>query len=447
MQDRIPPGTPAGAHPNPSPGLPPEVRNVWLTILLLGGGSVLYCLLGQLLTHRSFGDLFPLSSDQQRFGDFTIYWHKFDLIHTAAFFTTGFPFSYPAPVALVYNVFLHHVGPHPLLAFIPFSVLALLVPAIWFGRALSRHGLSALAASLFAATLFLFAWPAILVIDRGNMEILVWIALLAATWAYSTGKGYLAAALFGLAASLKLFPFVYLGLFLSTREYRKLLFGAAVFFVLSLAALASLGPSVPAAFAGIANGLAFFRMEYMAQWHPQENGVEHSLFSLIKAVMVWFGHSYLFHRSVAVYLASTAILGLLLYTFRIRRLPLINQLLALSIASIYFTAFSGDGTLLHLYYAFALLLFLAVRAHHDRVTIPGLNAALLSLAVLVTPLSYLVVRQQHFEGQVRSLLLGYLLVVTLRYGFGPSLDESIRTREPLFSAIALPSSTPAGERL
>ncbi len=428
------------AGPPPRAGLPPELRNVWLTILLFGGGSILYCLLGQLLFHHSFGELFPLSSDRQRFGDFTIYWHKFQFLHSAAFFTNGFPFSYPASVALVYNVFLHHAGSHPLIAFVTFSMLALLAPAIWFATALSRQGLTSLTASLFVATMVLFAWPAILVIDRGNMEILVWIALLAATWAYSTGRGYLAAALFGLAASLKLFPFVYLGLFLSTREYRKLLFGAAVFLALSLAALALLGPSIPVAYAGIASGLAFFRFEYMGRWHPQENGVDHSLFSLIKWASVTIGHhAIFFQRSLSLYLACTPLLGVLLYALRIRRLPLINQLLALSIASIFFTAFSGDGTLLHLYYAFALLLFLSLRAHRAHVVVPGLNTALVCLAVLVTPLSYATTGHQRFEGQIRALLLGYLLILTLRHGFGPPLEESIRTRTPLFDAIALPS--------
>ena len=70
------------------------------------------------------------------------------------------------------------------------------------------------------------------------MEILVWIVLLLATWAYSTGRGYLAATFFGLAAALKLFPFVFLALFLSTREFRKLLLGAAVFLAASVAGLA-----------------------------------------------------------------------------------------------------------------------------------------------------------------------------------------------------------------
>ena len=439
-EDRVERSALTDARTARRPGLPPEVRHVWFTVLLFGVSSILYCLLGRLLFHLSFRSLFPFSSDADRFGDFTVFWQKFNLVHTAAFFTNGFPFSYPAPVALMYDVFLHHAGPHPLVAFVTFSVVAIVVPAIWFGRALSQHGMSGVRAFLFTATLLVFAWPAILVIDRGNMEILVWIALLAATWAYSTGRGYLGAALFGVAASLKLFPFVYLGLFLSTREYRKLLLGAVVFLAMSVAALALLGPSIPAAYAGISGGLGQFRVMYMAQWRPQENGVDHSLFSLAKALMVRVGHhSYYFNRSLSLYLACTAIFGLLLYVLRIRRLPLINQLLAFSIASIFFTAFSGDGTLLHLYYAFGLLLFLSFRAYRDHMTVPGLNAALISLAILVTPLSFVAGRHQRYEGQLRSLLLGYLLFLTLRYGFGPSLEKSVRTREPVFDAVAVPT--------
>ena len=423
-----------------NPLLPPELRAVWLTTLVFGIGSLLFCIAGKLFFHAGMSHLFPLSLPADRFGDFTIYWHKFDLLHTAAFFHTGFPFTYPAPVALVYEFFLHHAGPHPLVVFVGFSLLAILVPTALFAAALARHGMSTPAALLFTATLLVFSWPAILVIDRGNMEIMVWIALLSATWAYATGRGYLAAALFGLAASLKLFPFVFFGLFLSTRQYRKLLFGAVVFLLLSVSALWFVRPSIAIAFSGIAGGLAFFREGYMAKWNPVENGVDHSLFALFKGIEVnIFHHSVFFSESLTIYLVVTAVIGLALYTFRIRRQPLLNQLLLLSIVSIFFTAFSGDATLLHLYYPFALLLFLSLRAQRAHQVIPGLKPTLICLAVLVTPLSFLTSPHQRFEGQVRALLLGTLVLLALRFGFGPTLAESLRTREPLFPAVALPA--------
>lgn len=422
-----------------NPPLPPEIRSVWRIVLVLGIINPLFCLGGKLFFHEGMSYLFPLSSRQDRFGDFTVYWQKFNLVHTAAFFHTGFPFTYPAPVALVYDVFLHHAGPHPLLAFVSFSVLALLLPAALFAAALARHGMSTHTALLFTATLLLFSWPAILVLDRGNLEILVWIALVSATWAYATGRGYLAAALFGLAASLKLFPFVFLGLFLSARQYRQLLFGAAVFFFISVLALWLLGPSVAVAFSGITAGLAFFREGYMGKFNPVENGVDHSLFALFKGIAVKvFHHSDFFPQSLSIYLACTAVFGVVLYVIRIRRLPLLNQLLLLSIASIFFTAFSGDGTLLHLYYPFALLLFFSLREQRAARFVPGLKATLLCIALLVTPISFLTTPHQRFEGQVHALLLGTVVVLALRYGFGPTLAESMRTRQPLFDALSIP---------
>ena len=177
----------------------------------------------------------------------------------------------------------------------------------------------------------------------------------------------------------------------------------------------------------------------MAQWRFGENGVDHSLFALYKCIAVALGHDPAnFLQSLSIYLALSALGGTLLYFLRIRHLPLLNQLLILTIASINFTAFSGDGTLLHLYYPFALLLFLTLGAWKRRTQVPGLLPALLCFAVLLAPESYLVAGEWRFEGEVKCLILGYLLVLALRHPFGPSLTQSFRIHETLINALAHP---------
>ena len=435
---------PAKSSPSlSSVALPPEMRAPWLTVGIIGSLSLLFCLIGRLTSPIGFRPLVPLSDRSERFGDFTVFWGKFQFFHTADFFHRGFPFSYNAPVAVLYNLFLHHTGPHPLAVFVTFSVVALVLPAIWFGFALTRAGISGRTVSLFVATLVIFSWPAILVVDRANMEVLVWITLLIACWAYATDRLYLAAAFFGVAAALKFFPFVFLGLFLSTRDYRRLLFGVLVFLGVSVVSLYLVGPSVPVAYHGISDGVAFFRDDYMAKWHYAENSVDHSLFALYKFFAILAGHPVNnFQQSLSVYLLATAIGGLLLYILRIRHLPVLNQLLIFTIASIFFTAFSGDGTLLHLYSPFALLVFLAVGSFRARLRVPHLGTALIVLAALFTPMSFLLIsneRHWRFEGQVRAVLLGLLLVLALRYGFGPSLAESRRGHRSLLASLLAPA--------
>ena len=410
--------------------LPPILNRVlWLTVVLTLF-SVFYCFVAKRLFGDPLSHYFPLSPKETRFGDFTVYSDKFRFFHTPAFFTTGWPFTYPAPVAIIYETF-YRLGAHAKTAFLLFSIIALLAPALWFGHALGRR-LAPGTAWLMTSVLLCCSWPAILVLDRANMEIAVFVVLAFAVWAFCTGRGYTAAAAFGIAAALKLFPFVFLGLFLSTRRYRQLLAGVAVFACVSLAALWALGPTIPAAYNGITDGLLFFRTYYMAQWHTFENGVDHSLFAIIKSIMVFvFDHDRTdFSKSLSIYLVVTAIGGLALYAWRIRLLPLNNQILVFSIVSIFLTAFSGDGTLLHLYYPFAILTFLAIKAYRTGVTIRGLGSALTLLALVFAPLSFLNTPDQRFEGEVKGGALAILLVLALRFPFGTALAKRLPESQP-----------------
>ena len=331
-------------------------------------------------------------------------------------------------MALIYGSFFSLFGVHATLAFVLFSIAAVVVPAIAFGRALRARGLAVSTASGFAALLLICSWPAILVIDRGNMEICVWIALALAMWAYATGRGYLAASFFGVAAALKLFPFIFLTLFFSTRRFKELLAGVAVFFALSIARLAVLGPTIPIAAPGIADGLHYFAVAYMARWNSWENGVDHSLFATIKFVLIFVFHvsaNHAFTRELSIYNALTVVGGVLLYFLRIRFLPLLNQILILSILSIYFTAFSGDGTLFHLYYPFAMLAFLAIDAKRRRVAVKGLGTAFNLLAFLVSYEGFFVHHNRRFEGEIKCLALTWLLLVAFRSAFGPPLSLAV----------------------
>lgn len=406
--------------------LGPELRFFERWTLILFGISLVFHLVSHFM-HLGGHAAYPLSRGRDRFYDFTLFSDKFRLLHTAAFWKTGFPIVYPAPCIAFYDFFYGLLRPHEVLAFELFCVLVFVVPALAFGRALTRRGVSAGAAYLFVSVITLLSWPAVLLVDGGNMEVLVWLTLLIGMWAYATGRLWLAAAFFGIGASVKLFPFVLFGLFLSRRQYSKIVFGGAVFVVVSVASLAFVGPTISSAFHGVTYGLDSFKTIYMQHWLRGENGVDHSIFALYKGIAVKvFHHSPGgFTLSLTVYLWVMAIAGLLLYAFRIRHMPLLNQVLLLVIASIYFTAFSGDGTLIHLYYPAAMLFLLALQSWRDGVKVPGLHLALGCLVFILSFESFLIHHEQRYIGPAHCIGIAVLFVTGLVFPFGPPLGETI----------------------
>jgi low temperature requirement protein LtrA len=175
---------------------------------------------------------------------------------------------------------------------------------------------------------------------------------------------------------------------------------------------------VPVAYRGISTGLMYFDKEYMETVRPDETGVDHSLLAFGKVIndaVSGSNGTEALQRMVKVYLPLTAICGLLLYFLKIRRLPWINQLLALTIIAIYFTPFSGDGTLIHLYYPFVACCFLAIDAWRRQVKVPGLRAIFWCFAYLLSTESFFVFYGQRYEGQAKCFVLGILLVCALMY--------------------------------
>jgi len=409
--------------------LPPILREFcWITGLL-SVISTLYCVVMWGWFHREYPYDWPFFLPKARFSDFFVYEQKFRLFHQAAFFSTGFPFTYPAPMALFYKMFFLLGDTADLCVFLAVLSLSFVVPTVFFGRALAKRGLSGATAAMMAGITLLLSWPALLLFDRANVEVFVWLALAVGTWAYARGRGWTAAAMFGLAASLKLFPFVYLALFFTRRGYKKLLFGVVTFLVVTIGSLAVLGPTVPVAYRGISEGLGYFQKNYMATVMPDETGVDHSLLAFGKVIHeAVSGSDGSLQWMLKLYLPLTAVCGLLLYFVRIRKLPWINQLLALTIIAIYFTPFSGDGTLIHLYYPFVACCFLALDAWKKKVQIPGLRVVFWCFAYLLSTESFFVFYGQRYEGQAKCFFLGILLVCALRFPFGDDASPASSIR-------------------
>lgn len=358
-----------------------------------------------------------------RFTDFRIFTHKFEFFHTAKFFEVGFPINYPAPCAVFLEVFFRYFH-HNLRAFLCFVLLSFLVPAVLFTRALYRRGLPIFHATHFVFVALALSWPFLFLYDRANVEVLVFLLMLIGLWSYATGKESLAAVFFSLGAAAKIFPFVVLGIFVSRRQWGKLLLAALVAIASSIVSLAILGPTIPSATKGLLAGIAKFRSDYMVQWRPFDSGTDHSFFGLYKDVQILFHHSVQFPRALSLYLTLAAIGGVLLYVIRIRSLPLMNQVLIFTIVSITFTAFSADYTLVQLYGPFCLLVLLTIEAEKEGRFIPGLSFILGCFTFLFSVMTFLVYRGQRFIGPFKCIGLAVLMIAALRFPLGPPIAET-----------------------
>src|ERR1035437_10130218 len=280
------------------------------------------------------------------FCDFWAFHDRFDHCHTLDFYSTtgGSVFSYPAPLSLVYAFFfLAHHNQHSIFTIV--TTLPVIGLGILLARAMVARGLPKITASLFVASSLVLSYPFWFEYLLGNIEICVFLITAVGILAWYRGNLYLAAALIGVAGSMKIFPFVYLGLFLSRKQYRQFAFGFLTASVLYPVSIWLACPSFSVALPQIkASSSAIGGL--LLQWDWVLANVDHSLFGMYKQFAHLFGYSNIRSaHQLSVYTAIVAIAGIALYFLRIRRLPLLNQLLSLCIASILLPPMSHDYTL------------------------------------------------------------------------------------------------------
>ncbi len=386
-----------------------------------------------------------------RFTDFTIFDPRFAIWdHTTKFFDLpGFSFTYPAPLLVGFLAYWK-LTPHPLayylITIVVFAIgaagwLAVRCPALRFTLALSLAG----------------AYPLFFLLDRANIEGLVWITTVVASFVFVRRHFTASAILFGIAAGMKIFPGALLLLFLVNRRYRELTIGVVSAFLCNLAALAIAGPDIPGALRGVLAGMDFFRHFEILCVRPDQIGFEHSLFSCIKQVLHLALHSSartdaLLPTACLIYGAVVAVAFAALYWLRIRRLPLLNQFTALSACSVVLPFTSYDYTLVHLYapfVAFLILLTTDVAAGRTRLTVREAVAFLIPYTLIFAPLSWMLAHSSGMGGQVKALALVALLRAAVTIPLPSSLFGEVAISKPARSgglitlSLHLPRVRPA----
>jgi hypothetical protein len=221
---------------------------------------------------------------------------------------------------------------------------------------------------------------------------------------------------------MKFYPIVFAGLLLARRQYRATAVALATAAVSMAASLWLVCPDVRVSWRGMQQGLAAFRVWYMLGY--EQVGFDHSVFAGVKALWLMVSGKPLPPQSLAlllgIYMPGIAFAGIVLYFDRIRKLPVVNQVLCLTIATILLPPVSYDYTLLHLYAPWAMLVLVAMDGRERAV--PGLTAAFVCLAVAMTPLSEAIVHGQGYGGQGKAVALVALFGISLRFRFGSRFD-------------------------
>lgn len=402
--------------------LPPVLEGFAAALVLLTALCVFCEVLSVLILH--WGPPYASPFLIEYFPDLTSFVERFQHLHHLAFYTISpvQPYMYPAPMVLPY-AFLFHLT-HPLQGYLACVLGAVLVAVSLLTRALLRHGLRLTSSLLLLAVVVCLSYPLLFLLKQANMEGFVWIVISLGLFLFFSGRSYAAAACFGIAGAMKLFPLIYLGLLLSRRQYRQIAWALLVGAVLTCVSLWVVYPNLATSWHLIQHGLDQFRTGYMLTNRPFEKGFDHSLWGLIKRSVHRLPAPAQLAPYLTLYLGVVSLGGVALYFLRIRHLPIINQVLCLTVASILLPPTSFDYTLIHLYAPWALLALLAVRLYGEGRRQPGLVPAMACFAVLMAPETEFIHHGETLGGAIKALTLIVLFLVGLSFRFEQASPDS-----------------------
>ncbi len=406
----------------PNPGarrLPHVLRDYWIAIVVLAVVA--------LTITQATGSLF-LYGPQHHFADMKCYEERFLNYGTAVFYDNSgilgiTPWTLPATVAILYEAYFSQ--PYPIAEFLSTVAVVLCAATAIFIILLRRRGLSTKTAIGFGLTALLTSYPLWHLIECANMEFFVLMFVSAGIICYMREKNWWAAACFGAATALKLTPLIYFALFFSKRDYRKLAFGLLVSGGLFLVGHWIVGPTLPTALHGTQSALAAYNERLILEVRPNEITFDHSMFGVVKQAYAFarvrLGWQKL--QLVSLYRGYTvaAALAALMLAFKIRHLPRLNQVLAVTAGVLLLTPVSWDYRLTHLIVPWALLVLYVLDEKRSGQFLVHL---FLLFAVLFTPQNFLLY-QIHamqgpsvfmgFGGQVKAVGLVLLIATVLRH--------------------------------
>lgn len=407
-------------HPS---GLPPILWFFMAATVALAGISLTYTLICGYLLHLSYPYGFPLFGGLPAFTDFTDFSERYSRFGTERFWQADVPLVYPAPLLAVLGLLFS--TPYPFAIYISLYLLTILAGGLLLTRALVARNCSIRLSILFSAIFILTSWPAFFLLSRANIEGVDAFFLAAGVLAMLRGRSYLGAASIGIAGSMKYYPILLMAVLLSKRQCKQIAFGLFAAILTILLSALYIDPSLTDAAQSLTKGLVFFKQAYSEklQWPDYD----HSMFALYKVIYGAVHKGDLqyqpdFPIAQKIYLGLAALCGLAIYFYRIRELPIINQVIALSVCCVLLPPVSYDYTLVNLLLPCGLLIIYTAEVwKHDR-QVGGLKPVFFCFAVIFTWGTFLTLDAIRIAGQVRAVALIGLLITVLRYPFLPITD-------------------------
>jgi Glycosyltransferase family 87 len=356
------------------------------------------------------------------FGDLTEYFSTFHLVHTAAFFHNPmYPVvAYPPFGAAMFAVL--YAFSRPVVAYV--ALAGLWMTLAWLGvrRALLREGVNRVVALMFPVSILVASFPIEGLMQRANIELFLWIFTAMGMWFYLRGRDDAAAILWGLAAAGKFYPVIFLVLFLPRKKLRAFGLGVAAFLVATLASAAYFGPDISTALAGSLHNTFGYQGVRVAEWGRHDLGTNHSFFTLVKVMVVALHGST--ERLALPYYACGGVVFAAIFFGRVRKMPVANQLLAVTLFMVMLPPISYFYTLVHLYAPWLVLVFLAIRAAKAGVEIRGLSTTILLFVPVFAAYTLFTFSKIHlWGGVVQALFLVWLFIWVVRFPFEmPAVD-------------------------
>ena len=217
--------------------------------------------------------------------------------------------------------------------------------------------------AVWAAIFTLCSYPLWFTLNRGNVEMLLFMVCGLFIWAYQEGNLKTAGALLALAINMKLYPAVFLVLFAADKKYKELLYTCGLTLLMF-----GIGYWMTGAGENLQNNLGHFALYH--QQRPFGLQFSHSLMNLIRVpafITLQGGHP-LTWESFTVFSKEYA-LGYLLFMFVLFGVICLyvlfisqsfwKNVLLLTLAEIAFPFVSSDYTLIHL--VFPVLLWFSAQ--------------------------------------------------------------------------------------
>lgn len=417
--------------------MPTLLIRFWVSLLVLTGLSAVYTVVLTLHYHSEYPWDVQFLWGPDFSWDFLVFRDRFLHFRGPDFWQIpGLPFTYPATLGVVFGMLYKFA--HPVRVYMGLCATGMLAWSIWFIRSLATKGVAQGPASVFVLTIAATCWPLWVLIDTSNIEGLVAILLGSGILAFVHRRWWLAASLIGIAGAMKIFPLALLALLLSKRRYREFTGGIAIAIAVTLASLAILGPSISEAQRQINSGLRLVTtVDAYALTSPGPD-TNHSLYTVVRYVVLLAHHIHP-HTSTPVperdaaillpvytlYLILGGIAAFAAYFLRLRRLPILNQILAITTCAVMLPPLSRDYSLLQLLVPLGLLCTYAASQSQP---VRGLAASFACCAVILTPVTFLSLGLS-VTSQFRAVTLLALFVLALTYPFEwVSLDTSAPSR-------------------